>query len=279
MPPDRADGTDPRGPPAADPDRRDLAGFAASQGEAVLAAGNRPVRLDDPESLWFVERGALDVFLVGVRDGMAEAPFRHALRLEAGRLAFGAADAEELRLLAKGAPDTVLRRIPAVRAIAGTHAGIDGLHGIVAEDADNWVAGIASAIAAQIEVQPRPDMLLSEGTRAEAGGVLTSAGGVLWVRESAARLFGTEEPEVDDLVPLTRDSWAILRDPAVVEVLSSRALGAETLLSRALPGFHRLAFGAEVINRRMLLADQANLQVARSAWRRHDEDEARRRLF
>ena len=279
MPPDRADGADPRGPPATDPDRQGLAEFAVSHGEAVPAAGNQPVRLDDPESLWFVERGALDVFLVGVRDGMAEAPFRHVLRLEAGRLAFGATDAEELRLLAKGVPDTSLRRIPAERVFAGTQAGIDGIHRVLAEDADGWIAGIASAIAAQIEVHPRPDMPLGEGAGIEARGVLTGTGGVVWVSGGAAQFFGTEEPEVDDLVPLTRDSWAMLRDPAVVDVLSSRALGAEMLLSRALPGFHRLAFGAEVINRRMLLADQANLQVARSAWRRHDEDEARRRLF
>ena len=276
MPPDRADGT---GPQATNPDRRVLAEFAVSHGEAVPAAGNRPVRFDDPESLWFVERGALDVFLIWVRDGMAEAPFRHVLRLEAGRLAFGAPDAEELRLLAKGVPDTILRRIPAERVFAGTQAGVDGIHGVLAEDADDWIAGIASAIAAQIEVHPRPDMQLGEGAGAEARGVLTSAGGVVWVKGGAAQFFGTEEPEADDLVPLTRDNWATLRDPAVVDVLSSRALGAETLLSRALPGFHRLAFGAEVINRRMLLADQVNLQVARSAWRRHDEDEARRRLF
>ena len=261
------------------PDRRDLAEFALSQGERVLAAGNRPVRLDDPESLWFVERGALDVFLVGVRDGMAEAPFRHVLRLEAGRLAFGAADAEELRLLAKGAPDTVLRRIPVARISAGTHAGTGGLHRVLAEDADLWIVGIVAAIAAQIDVRPRPDMLLSEGAGTEARGVLASAGAVVWVRGSAAQLFGTEDSEIDDLVPLTRDGWAVLHDPTEVDVLSSRALGAGMLLSRALPDFHRLAFGAEVFNRRMLLADQANLQVARSAWRRHDEHEARRRLF
>ncbi len=279
MPPDRADGPEPRGPAASDPDRHRLADLAVSQGKKILAPGNRPVRLDDPGSLWFVERGVLDVFLVGVRGGVAEAPFRHALRLEAGRLAFGAAGAEELWLLAKGAPDTILRRIDAARVSAGTHGGPDGLHRVLAEDADNWIAGIVSAIAAQIDIHPRPDVLMSEGAGTEAGGVLASAGGVVWVWGGAARLFGTEEPEDGEMVPLTRDGWAVLDGGAEVEVLSSRALGAEKLLSRALPGFHRLAFGAEVLNRRMLLADQANLQVARSSWRRHDEDEARRRLF
>ena len=257
MPPDRADAAETRGPPAADPDRRGLAEFALSQGDKVLAAGNRPVWLNDPGSLWFVERGALDVFVVGVRDGKVEAPFRHVLRLEAGRLAFGAADAEELRLLAKGVPDTVLRRIPVSRISDGPDAGADRLNRVLAADADNWIAGIVSAIAAQIEVKPRPDALLSEGAGIEAGGVLTSAGGVVWVRGSAAQLFGTEDSEIDELVPLTRDSWAVLQEPAEVHVLSSRTLGAGTLLSRALPGFHRLAFGAEIFNRRMLLADQA----------------------
>ncbi len=279
MHPDHADGPEPRDPLGSDPHRRRLAEIAVSQGERVLAAGNRPVRLDDPGSLWFVECGALDVFLVGVRNGMAEAPFRHVLRLKAGRLVFGAAGDEELRLLAKGVPDTVLRRIPAVCMTAESHGDTGGLHRVLADDADNWIAGILSAIAAQIEVQPRPDMLLSEGASTEAGGVLMSAGGVVWVRGGAAQLFGTEDSDVGEFMPLTRDSWAVLHGPAEVEVLSSGSLGAETLLSRAMADFHRLAFGAEVFNRRMLLADQANLQVARSSWRRRDEDDARGRLF
>ena len=279
MLPDRADGSESRNPLGGDAHRRRLAEIAASQGERVLAAGNRPVVLDNPGRLWFVERGALDVFLVGIRNGMAEAPFRHALRLKAGRLVFGAAGNEDLRLLAKGVPDTVLRRIPAVRVTAEPHHDTDGLHRILADDADNWIAGILSAIAAQIEVHPRPDMLLSEGAGIKAGGVLTSAGGVVWVRGGEARLLDTEEPKIGELVPITRDSWALLHGPAEVEVLSSRSLGAEMLLSRAMPGFHRLAFGAEVFNRRLLLADQANLQIARSSWRHRDEDDARGRLF
>ena len=279
MRPDRAHAPGSHGSPAFDPERRRLSEIAVSQGEKVLAAGNRPVRLDDPGGLWFVERGALDVFLVGIRDGMEEAPFRHALRLEPGRLAFGAAGAGELRLLAKGVPDTVLRRMPAARLAAGPHGDPDALHRVLAHDADHWITGIVSAIAAQVEVHPRPHMLLSEGAGTEAGGVLTSAGGVVWIRGGAAQFFGTEDPEVGDLVPLTRDGWAVLHDPTEVEVLTSVSLGTEMLLSRALPGFHRLAFGAEVLNRRMLLADQANLQVARSLWRRRDEEEARRRLF
>ena len=280
MPPERGDAPEQRGLWRSDPERRRLAGMAASRGETVATAGNRPVRLDDPGSVWLVERGSLDVFFVSVRDGVTEAPFRHVLRLETGRLAFGAASAEELWLVAKGLPDTVLRRMSAADlAGAADAAAAGGLHRVLAGDADHWIAGIAAAIAAAIEIHPRPDLRLAEGARAGAAGVSTSADGVVWVEGAAPALFGTEDPEEGELVPLTPESWAELHEPADITVHSSGALGAEKLLLHALPGFHRLAFGAEVVNRRLMLADQANLQVARSTWRRRDEDEARRRLF
>ena len=256
-----------------------LARLAASRGEPVATAANRPVRLDDPASVWMVERGAVDVFLVRVRDGMAEAPFHHVQRLETGRLAFGAAEAGEVRLAAKGLPGTILRRISAADLIATTDAGGDAAQRALAGHADHWIGGVVSAIAARIEARPRPRVLLGEGVRNGISGVVASAAGVVWLQGGAPHLFGTEEPREGELVPLTPDGWATLHDAAGVTVRTSPALGAATLLCRALPGFHRLALGAELFNQQVTLADQANLQVARSAWRRRDEDEARGRLF
>jgi len=256
-----------------------LARLATSRGEPVATAANRPVRLDDPASVWIVERGAVDVFLVRVRDGMAEAPFHHVQRLEAGRLAFGAAESGEVRLVAKGLPGTRLRRLSAADLIAATDAGRDAAQRALAGHADHWIGGIVSAIAARIEARPRPRVLLGEGVATGISGVAASAGGVVWVQGGAPHLFGTEEPRDGELVPLTPDGWATLHDAADVTVRTSPALGGATLLRRALPGFHRLAFAAELFNQQVALADQANLQVARSAWRRRDEDEARGRLF
>ncbi len=256
-----------------------LARLAASRGEPVATAANRPVGLDDPASVWMVERGAIDVFLVRVRDGMAEAPFHHVQRLETGRLAFGAAEAGEVRLVARGLPGTILRRISAADLIAATDAGGDPAQRALADHADRWIGGIVSAIAARIEARPRPRVLLGEGVRNGISGVVASAAGVVWVQGGAPHLFGTEEPREGELVPLTPDGWATLHDAAAITVRTSPSLGAATLLYDALPGFHRLALAAELFNQQVALADQANLQVARSAWRRRDEDEARGRLF
>ena len=277
--PDRGDAPAGHRRAAARPHRRRVAELAGALGDPVPTAGNRPVRLDEPGAVWFVERGTLDVFLVRHRDGMAEAPFRHVLRLEAGRLAFGAIGADGLRLVAKGLPGTVLRRMPTADVGAGSRDDGDAWARVLAEDADHWIGGMLAAIGARIEPRPRPDAVLEEGAEIRAGGVLTSAEGVIWVRDIPARLFGTEDPGGEGLVPLTPDSWAVLDHPVDIEVLSSRAIGAGTMLSRALPAFHRMAFGAETLNHQLALADQANLQSTRSVWRKRDENEARGRLF
>ena len=275
MPPERGDAPASRAPASVAPHLAEMAGFP---GEPVATAANRPLRLDDPEGAWLVERGTLDVFLVRVAGGMEEAPFRHLLRLEAGRLAFGAT-AGELRLVAKGLPGTGVRRLSAADLIAATGAGADELLRVLAGHVDHWIGAIVAAIAAEIEPRPRPGGVLAAGARNGIEGVVTSADGVVWIQGGEAHLFGTEEPREGELVPITPDGWATLHDPTGIAVHTSHALGAGSLLSRALPGFHRLVFAAELTGRQLALADQANLQVARSVWRRRDEDQARSRLF
>ena len=268
MPPERGDAPAPPVPVA----------LARLPGESVVTAANRPLRLDEPEDVWLVERGTLDLFLVRVSDSMEEAPFRHLLRLDAGRLAFGAS-AGELRLVAKGLPGTTVRRLSAADLAAAAGAGGDELLRVLAGHVDHWIGGIVSAIAAEIEPRPRPGSLLAPGVWNDVGGVVASAAGVVWIRSGEAHLFGTEAPRDGELVPITPEGWATLHHPTTIAVHASQALGARALLSRALPGFHRLAFAAELTGRQLALADQANLQVARSAWRRRDEDQARARLF
>ena len=44
-----------------------LAELAARSGASVPCAGNLPVKLDDPDSVWFIEQGTVDLFLVEFR--------------------------------------------------------------------------------------------------------------------------------------------------------------------------------------------------------------------
>ncbi|HEX6041342.1 hypothetical protein, partial [Longimicrobium sp.] len=74
------------------------------------AAGNRPLRLD-PDALWIVREGRIDIFATRLdADGEPTGRRRHLFRLEAGDPVFGLGEdpAGGRALLAIGAPGTVL---------------------------------------------------------------------------------------------------------------------------------------------------------------------------
>ena len=71
-----------------------IAELAARSGESVPCAGNLPVKLDDPDTVWFIDQGAVNLFLVEFRDGVEQAAPQHLLRRESGRLIPGVAPDE-----------------------------------------------------------------------------------------------------------------------------------------------------------------------------------------
>ena len=257
-----------------------LTELAVSLGEPIAAAANRPIRLDDPQTAWFVEQGELDVFLVEYRDGEPASGLKHLLRAGEGRLVFCVGEWDgQLGTIAKGLPNSRVR-----------HIRLEDLRGNGADDAlagqvDIWLSKFAATVSRQIEVRPRAGQLISRGESldAEAGCVLSAPpGSVVWVQgvESAVYM-DTEDIEGGEAgpVPLTSDTWFTLRSPAHVTGVSSRELNRDGRLLPALEEFHRLALGAEQLNRLLLLADEVNEQTARSSHRRLDEARARQGLF
>lgn len=67
----------------ADQDPRPLADLIAASGMRVPCASNQPLDLDEPQFAWFVERGAVDVFLVERQDGEVQSALHHMMRIEA----------------------------------------------------------------------------------------------------------------------------------------------------------------------------------------------------
>ena len=247
--------------PAA-PDR--LAELAAALGE-LPSGGDGLLRLGDKDLAWFVERGGVDVFLVEYRDGAVVSSFKHVLRAGPRRLVFGVGEAkgeETLAAVARALPGTALRRVrPA--ALLQRGAGDD-----VADQIDAWVSAVSAAVARDVELCPQPEKRLGRGEEVEAGTgcVLAADKGLVWA--TAARIetvefigAGHALPAGAMAIPLTLEGWIRLDAPARFTGRSSRDLQASEQLLQALAGFHRLALDAERFNRRLLLVDEANLQV------------------
>ncbi len=269
-----------------------LAELAGRSGISVPCAGNLPVELDEPDSVWFIDRGAVDLFLLERRDGVQQAAPQHLLRSESGRLLPGVAPDEReangqdttLGLVAKGLPDTVLKRLPA-SSLSEVHPAE------LAEQTDAWLTAITDTLARFVSRFPRPTALAEPGlTQALTPCTLSARRGVVWVSEPSrgASLFMdlVDQAELAEatgpreaLIPLTRTSWLTLFDEATVAGLSTETLAREGRLLPALASFHAVAFRLERLNRRLAVVDDANLERERTASRRTAEQAARQRLF
>ncbi|MDE0174107.1 MAG: ATP-binding cassette domain-containing protein, partial [Defluviicoccus sp.] len=254
-------------------------------------AGNLPVKLDDPDSVWFIDRGAVNLFMVEFRDGREQAAPQHMLRREAGWLLPGVApdergDDEEstLSLTAKGLPGTVLKRLPAslLSEIRPEE---------LAEQTDTWLNAITGTLSRFASRLPRPTALAEPGMSLTlAPGTLSVRRGVVWVSEpprgasvfmdivDPAELAAAGGPD-GAVLPLTRTSWLTLFDDAALSGTSTEALARRGALLPALASFHALAFALERLNRRLAVVDDANLERARTASRRTAERAARHRLM
>ena len=264
-----------------------LGALAVAAGELRASAMNEPVDLGDPGAVWYVEHGTLAISVAEYDEQGIGSPFRHVLRLEAGRVAFGVDGevAEGLRMVAKGLPGTRLRQLAIVRLIeeaAGDSGG--GLRAEVAEATDAWIGDFAAAVAREVDPRPQPTARLKTGPAADppVQGILFAERGVVWLSgdglDADFLQLQDAEPDGPGLMPVTRDAWVDLRGAERVVCAASRDLDIGILLGRALPEFHRLALGAEALNRRLLLVDEANLQMARVDQRQRGEAAARQGL-
>ena len=274
-----------------EPEHTSIAELAARFGVSVPCAGNLPVKLDDPDSVWFIDQGAVNLFLVELKDGVEQAAPQHLLRRESGWLLPGVApdqrDGDEdntLSIIAKGLPGTILKRLPA-SVLSRVHPAE------LAEQTDTWLIAITETLSRFANPLPRPTALAEPG-RAQtlAPCTLSVRRGVVWVSEPprGASLFmgivdlaELAEPSGphEAVIPLTRTSWLTLFDEATLTGQSTEILAEQGLLLPALASFHTVAFTLERLNRRLVVVDDVNLERARTTSRRTAEKAARQRLF
>ena len=258
---------------------------AAQRGAAVSCAANLPVDMSDPECAWFVESGAVDVFLVERHDGIEQSAPQHVLRAGTGRLLPGVApqiDETSLGLIAKGLPGTVLRCLPF--SGLGTVRGAD-----LAMQVDAWISDISTMLARDIAHYPRMDALLKSGEETMTGRV-AARHGTVWVTglTVGAGLFmdlvdpvesGIGADDSADALPLTAATWLTVTQGMQLATASSSELAEQGLLLSAVGAFNRIALGLERLNRRLAVVDQANLARTKAQSRREDEEHARGRLL
>ena len=277
--------------PSSNPEYTSLVELAARSGTTVPCAGNLPVAIDDPDSVWFIQEGAVDLFMVEFKDGVEQAAPHHLLRRDSGGLLPGVASDEQndendtsLGLVAKGLPDTLLKRVPASMLSEVNPAEL-------AAQTDTWLSAITDSLSRLVNRIPRATALAEpDTTQALEACTLSARRGVVWVtdppRGTSLFMDMIDQGELAEaggrqksLLPLTRTSWLTVLENVEVSSKSTQTLAQEGSLLTALASFYAMAFALERLNRRLAVVDDANLERARTTSRRTAEKAARQRLF
>ena len=271
-------------------DHVSLAELAERSGRTVPCAGNLPVDLDSPDCVWFIDRGAVNIFVVEFQDGLERAAPQHLLRRDSGSLLPAVrpdrhdGEGASLSLVARGLPGTLLKQLP-LAALTEVHPAE------LAGQIDTWLGAFTDTLSRFASRLPPPTAIAEPGLTEILGpGVLSARRGVVWVAgppSGVSMYMGIVDPsEVVAArglhkapIPLTRTSWLTLFEEAAVTGRTTRALAEEGALQPALAAFHATAFALERLNRRLAVVDEANLERARTISRHTAEKAARERLF
>ena len=223
-----------------------------NNGTTVRAGGNAPILLNGSSSAWLVRSGKVDIFSVGLQDGVPSGKRDHLARMEVGAIIFGSGDSIDCGdrgLLAVGTPDTELIRLPlsSLRE-AAAHPEYGP---VIIRKIEGWVSNLSAGIARRVppkffqRIEPEKELVL-----AELRSVRPSAS-VVWVRhlEGTSRFLGLNGlalmPEDDrGFFPLSSKAWLETDGEVRMEALSSSRWLESDLVWKGLDFFFRFVLEA-----------------------------------
>jgi len=253
--------------------------YLSLAGEKLVLGGNRFFLLDDPELVWFIAEGSVDVFVVRVEDGQVAGPRSFFFDAFKGELLFGMATSEGLgrNLLAVPAPDTLLYRIKnekweQLRSDQILTQSFSRLF-------EGWVEHLSRAISK--DFNPRCDVLLEPGFSGilEANLKMRSKRGVVWIEltKGNALFLGIKEiPEADPglLIPLSPDSWVQAVDPIQLEVCDTLSAVKHQEFTNSIRHFYATVLYCDFVNARLFAIDEFNRLSERKIIRENARTEA-----
>ena len=260
--------------------------FAKTFGEPHSVAANTPIPIDNAEDIWFVEHGAIDVLSAQYEDGQMQASYRHFVRLESNRLAFGANEGNRpIKLIFKAVQGTIVQRLSRDLLLNKFSAGeiSDELAAEVLAQANAWVQSVSSTVARDIDTRPPTEHLVAPGSSA-TNGVVSARQGVVWVVSDGldASYLGLIDHLIEydqsKILVVTQDSWAYIYSTKGEACKSTSDFDFSTVLTDILPDFLRMSLDALALHQQLLLVDDANLQKKQAHLRRHHKSLARARL-
>jgi ATP-binding cassette subfamily C protein len=220
--------------------------------------GKTPFFLDDPETVWCVLAGQIDVY-VTAREGALQTGGRdHLFTMEAGEALFGVEPGlfgATMGLLAGGIPGTRVLRIPRSLLLEQT----DGERtAITAFLADRFLEGLGRGIVKDIVPLPRLKQSIPAGRTELVPNRPAGSETLLWteMEEGRALFVGTEDlAPGSGLFALPPNCWIVPLEQCVVRSLPTGELLSRGEFAAAFDAFCEMIFSSLAMNARLRAAD------------------------
>jgi NHLM bacteriocin system ABC transporter ATP-binding protein len=229
---------------------------------------NAPFPVQDQNSVWLVQSGKLDLFLMRSRDGELFGARHHVLRVEEGQAVFGVGEHfKDMKLVASPSPGATLLyfTLPEIQRLAGSEDG-----GQILGFLEHWITQLTIAISEELSmgafltVEPEQTVTVPPPTRA----VLPKQG-VMWVihrKGNSWFLRHGELPFVNGhyFFPITKHGWLQAAPNSEIYTIASAALQNVDPEWQGVKKFHALAMACLAVKREKAVAKEEALSKTRA---------------
>ncbi len=197
------------------------------EGKELEIVGNKPLFILDPEKVWIVLEGKLDLFLVQAFGGKEEGPRRYLECLYSGEAIFGMEFAGEIenQLIAKGmlgGAKVLEINQSRLKELATDPTYTEG----IAELMDGWIRTLSKMLP---QTLPPVQSQLLEHDKATSLKTLETAvpkSGIVWVKHEKGESFfiGNEDFPIQQefYIPISRYTWLLSQKPSELFSINTR---------------------------------------------------------
>ena len=235
------------------PDELFLMRLRYSERGLVEARRDRPIVLNDPEIVWVVFSGSVDIFAVEMRAGQAHGARRHLWRAQAGDGLFGMDLADrDTGLLVVGSQNAQLIRVRLnnLRQILKKNQGEEA----ISEMIEGWIKALSKAVVTGLvsrdclNLTPGPAVALAAGTS------IAPKRQVIWVQAAPndiafCDLASPEFAPQGEFLPLCKYTWVRANGDVILTALETSPWLQCDNDWAGLTAFHRVAAGYLSANR------------------------------
>jgi precorrin-3B C17-methyltransferase len=224
------------------------------EGRLIDVSANKPLLLNDPEKVWIVYSGMVDVFSTPIEGDEVTGMRTHLFRSQAGQVLFGmptaVKDGKGTGLLVSG----IQARLLGIKRQRFLELAAElEYRDLITTMLDDWVSAISMGMATRLAPKDAQVVGVGELVQLPARGVVIPSKPVLWLRMLQGTTVFLNRSELGPnssncFVPFSKYVWLCVMEQSVAEVIDTESFVTDPLLWGGLDRFHQQALTAVIHN-------------------------------